>query len=246
MPDRRPAALELTDPGLAAGHNDLVHLHAAFVPPAESLEALAAIVRSLEPPPRKPGVTSHLDRSRRGLIGRLIATPAPEPEAEPESEHEAPVRPMLTVLEPAQMLIPVTDFGWLTPDDARRVGDALAEVCAGLPPAPTIRVGGGSALVDPEDRSVWANLVASDDELTAMRDIATALVSGIEPLGYYRDRRQFKARLPIATITDTTTVEHLERVLATLELYRGTPWQVSEVTIFRRGAGVWRTLTVGG
>jgi hypothetical protein len=202
------------------------------------------MVRSLEPPPRKRGVTSHLDTSRRGLIGRLISTPAPQPE--PEPEEEAPHAPMLTVLDPEQMLIPVTDFGWLTPEDARRVADALTGVCAGLPPAPTIRVGGGSALVDPDDRSVWANLIATDDELKAMRDIATALVSGIEPLGYYRDRRQFKARLPVATITDTTTVEHLERVLATLEMYRGTPWQVSEVTIFRRGAGVWRTLTVGG
>jgi hypothetical protein len=221
-----------------------VHLHAAFVPPAESVEALAAIVRSLEPPPAKSGVTSHLDTSRRGLIGRLIATPAAQPE--PEPENEAPPAPMLTVLEPDQMLIPVTDFGWLTSEDARRVGDVLAGVCAGLPPAPTIRIGGGSALVDTDDRSVWANLIASEEELSAMRDIATALVSGIEPLGYYRDRRQFKARLPVATITPATTVEHLERVLATLEMYRGTPWQVSEVTIFRRGAGVWRTVTVGG
>jgi 2'-5' RNA ligase len=122
----------------------------------------------------------------------------------------------------------------------------LSEVCAGLPPAPTIRVQGGSALVDPEDRAVWANLVGTDDELTAMRDISQALVSGIEPLGYYRDRRQFKPRLPMATITDATTVEHLERVLETLDLYRSAPWQVSEVTIFQRGSGAWRTLTVGG
>jgi 2'-5' RNA ligase len=220
-----------------------VHLHAAFVPPAETLEELTALVRSLEPPTIRPHrVTSHLDTSKRGLFGRPRRPPEPAPEPEPE----VPVGPMLQILDAEHMLIPVTDFGWLTPDDARRVFDVLAKVCAGLPPAPTVRVSGGSALVDPDDKSVWANLAASDDELSAMRAISTALVSGIEPLGYYRDRRQFKARLPVATITDATTVEHLERVLATLDMYQGTPWQVSEVTLFRRGSGIWRTLTVGG
>ncbi len=206
------------------------------------VEALAALVGSLEPPPPKRTVTSHRDESKRGLFGRRAAAPAPVPEPEPA----APGVPMLNVLEPDQMLIPVTDFGWLTPEDARRVGDVLEKVCAALPPAPIVMVQGGSALVDPDDRSVWANLAASDEDLRAMGDIARALVSGIEPLGYYRDRRQFKARLPVATITDATTVEHLERVLATMDLYRSRPWQVGEVTIFRRGSGVWRTLSVGG
>jgi len=218
-----------------------VHLHAAFVPPAQTVESLAALVGSLEPPPPKRGVTSHLDPTKRGFLGRRLAAAPPEPEPEPEG----PVVPMLEVLDPDRMLIPVTDFGWLTPDDARRVGDVLAEVCAGLPAAPMVRVQGGSALVDPDDRSVWANLAASDDELRAMGDIARALVAGIEPLGYYRDRRQFKPRLPLATITDTTTVEHLERVLSALELYHGDPWQITEVTVFKRGSGVWRTLPVG-
>ena len=206
------------------------------------MEALAALVRSLEPPPPQRAVTSHRDESKRGLFGRRAAAPAVVPEPEPVT----PGVPMLDLLEPDQMLIPVTDFGWLTADDARRVGDVLAKVCAELPPAPMVMVQGGSALVDPDDRSVWANLAASDDDLRAMGDIARALVSGIEPLGYYRDRRKFKARLPVAMITDATTVEHLERVLATMELYRSTPWQVGEVTIFRRGSGVWRTLPVGG
>jgi len=203
---------------------------------------LAALVRSLEPQPAKRGVTSHLDTSKRGFLGRRRTAAPPEPEPEPEG----PVVPMLEVLAPGQMLIPVTDFGWLTPDDARRVGDVLTEVCAGLPAAPMVQVQGGSALVDPDDRSVWANLSASNDELRAMGDIARALVSGIEPLGYYRDRRQFKSRLPLATITEATTVEHLERVLSALELYRSDPWQITEVTVFKRGSGVWRTLPVGG
>jgi 2'-5' RNA ligase len=217
-----------------------VHLHAAFVPPAETLEALAALVRSLEPPSSAHFVVPEPETSRRGILGRRGTTVplAPPP--------PTPTGPMLDILEQDQMLIPLTDFGWVTTDDARRVGDALTQVCADLPTAPTIRVGGGCALVDPGDRAVWANLAGSDDDLSAMRDIGQALVSGVEPLGYYRDRRQFKPRFPLATVTDATTVEHLERVLATLDMYRGAPWQVSEVTLFQRGSGVWRTLTVGG
>jgi 2'-5' RNA ligase len=144
------------------------------------------------------------------------------------------------------MLIPVTDFGYLASGDARRVGDTLEQVCAGLPPGPTVHVHGGAALVDPDDRSVWANLAGREDDLAAMRSIALAVVAGVEPLGYFRDRRQFKPRLAVATITDATTVEHLEQVLTALDAYESDPWPVREVTLLQRGAGVWRTLCVGG
>jgi 2'-5' RNA ligase len=217
-----------------------VHLHAAFVPPAETLEALTALVRSLEPPPAVPTPAPGADSPRRALFARRAAAP--------EVARTAPLStgPMLDVVETGRMLVPITDFGWLTAEDARRVADALTQVCAGLPPAPTIEVRGGSALVDPEDRAVWANVAGTEDDIGAMRAIAAALVSGVEPLGYYRDRRQFKPRFPVATITEATTVEHLERVLATLDLFRGGPWQVSEVTLIQRGSGVFRTLTVAG
>jgi 2'-5' RNA ligase len=87
---------------------------------------------------------------------------------------------------------------------------------------------------------VWADLVGSEDDLTAMRSIAQAVVAGVEPLGYFHDRRQFKPHLAVATITDATTVQHLEQVLAALDTLDVAACQVSEVALLQRGGGLWR------
>jgi hypothetical protein len=120
-------------------------------------------------------------------------------------------------------VLPITDFGFLASGHARRLVDALTVVCAGLPARPTVRVSGGSALVDPDDRSVWAELTGSDEDLEALRVVAQAVVTGVEPLGFFCDRRQSKPRSALATNTEATTVEHLERVLEALSAYRSWP-----------------------
>jgi hypothetical protein len=72
------------------------------------------------------------------------------------------------------------------------------------------------------------------------------VVSAVEPLGFFCDRRQFRPRIAVATINDATTAEHLEQVLGALSAYESEPWPVAEVTILQRGSGVWRTVPVGG
>ena len=140
--------------------------------------------------------------------------------------------------------MPITDFGYLASGDARRlaevVGSALEELAA-----PTVRIHGGSALVDDDDRCVWAELTGDEDMLSALGAIARRVVSAVEPLGLFRDRRQFKPRLAVATITDATTVDHLETVLAALAAYTSEPWALDEVALFQRGSGVWQTIAVG-
>lgn len=207
-----------------------MHLHAAFVPPAEERRALVDLVLAQEPGPPSPEPAAS-----RGLFRR--STPA--------APVTAPSGPLLDVADTDSVLLPITDFGYLASGDARRLADALVEVCAALPPGPTVRVHGGSALVDPDDRSVWAELTGSDDDLEAMRRIASSVVSGVERLGFFRDRRRFKHRLAVATINDATTAEHLERVLAALDAHESEPWSVDEVAILQRGSGVWRTVPVG-
>jgi 2'-5' RNA ligase len=204
-----------------------VHAHAAFVPPEPVRQALADLVTSLEPSP------ADTLSGRRGLFGRRT----------PENVA-APAGPLLEPLDPDRILLPITDFGYLASGDARRLVEALTQVCAPLP-QPTIRVAGGAALVDPGDRSVWADVAGTDDELGAMRAIAQAVVSGVEPLGLFCDRRQFRPRFTIATITDDTTVEHLEQVLAELAAYSSEPWTIHEVAVLQKGAGVYRTVPIG-
>jgi len=154
--------------------------------------------------------------------------------------------PGLDVTPLDRLTLPITAFGYLTSVDARRLVDALDRVCADLPPGPIVQVSGGSALVDPDDRSVWAELSSTEEDLDALRTIARAVVSGVEPLGFFCDRRQFRPRFDVARINDATTVEDLEQVLAALSAYRSEPWTVAEVAILQRGSGVWRTLPLGG
>lgn len=210
-------------------HDGSVNLRAAFIPPAPARDELAALVRALEPAP------ATAESGRRGLFGRRTENPAaPTP-------HE----PLLRVLEPDGVLVPLTDLGHLASGDARRVLDALTAACGELPPGPTVRISGGAALVDPDDRSVWADLAASDEEVSAMRGVAQTIVSAVQPLGLFCDRRQFRPRFPIATITEATTVEHLEQVLGALATYSSDPWTVGEVALVQRGSGVWRTVPIG-
>ncbi|HET7069552.1 MAG TPA: hypothetical protein VFI40_01900 [Nocardioides sp.] len=215
-----------------------MNLRAAFLPPAPVRDELAALVRAQEPAPEAAG------SGRRGLFGRRTAEPPTAPTA--STATSSGNQPLLRVLDPERVLVPVTDFGHLASGDARRVVDAVTAACAELPPGPTVRISGGAALVDPDDRSVWAELAASDEDVSAMRAVAQTIVSAVQPLGLFCDRRQFKPRFPIATITDATTVEHLEQVLAALAAYTSDPWTVGEVAVVQRGSGVWRTVPIGG
>jgi hypothetical protein len=204
-----------------------VHVHAVFIPPSPIRQALADLVTAQEPAP------ADSSSARRGLLGRRSS-----------DKQTAPVGPLLDVFDPERILLPITDFGFLASGDARRLADALTAVCAPLA-RPTVRISGGAALVDPDDRSVWADVTGTDEELAAMRAVAQAVVSGVEPLGFFCDRRQFRPRFPIATITDATTVEHLEQVLEALTAYSSEPWTMGEVAVLERGAGIWRSIPVG-
>jgi hypothetical protein len=208
-----------------------VNLHSAFVPPAEVRQSLLDLLADQEPAtaPRQGA------RASRGLFRRSTPEPAP-----------APSRPLLDVVRDDRLVLPITDFGNVTSVDARRLIDAVQAACADFPRGVSVRVSGGAALIDPNDRSVWAEIEVADDDLDVLRTIAREVVSAVEPLGLFCDRRQFRPRFAVATINDATTVEHLEQVLAALSAYRSEPWEIAEVAILQRGVGVWRTVAIGG
>jgi len=208
-----------------------MHLHAAFLPPAEVRQALVDLVADQQPAPAETAAR----RASRGLFRR--GTP---------DAPDVPVGPLLDVVPADRAVLPITDFGYLMSGDARQLADALERACAELPQGPSVRVAGGSALIDPKDRSVWADLAAEGDDLDALHAIAQAVVSAVEPLGLFCDRRQFRPRIAVATINDSTSVEHLEQVLTALSAYESEPWRITEVSILQRGSGVWRSVPVGG
>jgi 2'-5' RNA ligase len=218
-----------------------MHLHAALVPPSELTRPVIEVVRGLEPPRRADRPVEQQPTSRRGLFRRREEPrPAPPP----------PSEPLLDVIDVERLSLPITDFGYLAAPDARRLLKAITDALAELDPV-TVRVSGGAALVDEDDRSVWAELSGDPDDLTGLRRVASAVVASVQPLGLFCDRRQFKPRLALATINDQTTAEHLEAVLASLADWDGEPWLVDHVQLLqratdRRGASaVWASVPIG-
>jgi hypothetical protein len=203
-----------------------VHLHAAFVPPAPLLDGLRTLVRAQEPATPEP-------RARRGLLGRRTVEPPPEPAG-----------PRLDVLDPDAMRVPITDFGFVRPSIARELGEKIERAAQRYEP-PHVVLTGGSALIDEDDRHVWVEMTAEGDGIEVLRGIARDVVAAVEPLGFYCDRRQFRSRIPVATINDRTSVEHLEVILEALEAYASDVWTVDEFTVLERGIGIYRMVPVG-
>ena len=185
-------------------------VHGAIIPPRPVLDALAEVVRSVPDP-----VADATVAPQKGLLGRLGRR-------RDESEG-APVTappPMLEHVGPDSMQLPITGFGNLTTNDARRLVDTLREAAAGWS-APHVRFAGGAALDYPGDWSVWAKLDGDVDALSAM---ARAVTQSVERLGYFVDRRQFRPMLSVATVTPATTGPFLESVVGALDTFRGDEW----------------------
>jgi hypothetical protein len=206
-----------------------VHLHAAFLPPPALLEQLAELVRAQEPPP--PAATGGPEK--RGLFGRR----------QESIEAAVPAAPLLDVVDVSEMAVPITNFGFVPTATARALAQVVSVATSRYQP-PRVTFSGGAALVDEDDRYVWAQLRSDDDGVEVMRGIAREVVSAVEPLGLFCDRRMFRDRVPVATINDNTTVEHLEKVLSALEAHTSA-WTVTEVSVLRRGIGPWETIAIG-
>jgi hypothetical protein len=208
-----------------------MHLHAAFVPPARLLDALIDLVRAQEPPSPEPPPPVE----RRTRLGRKIVEQPETPE---------PTGPLLDILGRERMVVPITDFGFVQQNVRRGVMDAIARAAERFSP-PRVALKGGAALVDDKDRFVWVEVRADDDGIEVMRGIAREIVEGVEPLGLYCDRRQFRARIPLAEVNDATTVEHLEQVLAALDAHVNELWTVYEVSVIQRGTTRAETVPIG-
>lgn len=209
-----------------------MNLHAAFVPPSWLVQPALEVVAG--EPERAP-----VEAGKRRLFGRR--------REDDRVLAPTPGRQLLDVLDESQVFVPITTFGYITRTDAERLADAVSEATAHLKPA-TLRFAGGSALVEPEDRCVWTELVGDTQEMNNLRAIAGAVTSSVERLGLFCDRRRLKPRLALATINDYTTVEHLEAVLARLEEYKSEPWIIQEVAIMHRTydiSSVWHAAPIG-
>jgi 2'-5' RNA ligase len=187
-----------------------VLVNGAFVPPREVLEEVVAVVRAGR---REHNVEA---TPRRGLLRRRAA------------EVVVPVGPPILVDLPVESLrLPITSFGNLIANDARRLVGELSDAAAGWD-RPTVHFTGGSALESPGDRAVWALL---DGDIVSLAEIAQGVTSCVERLGLFVDRRIFRPMIAVATVTESTTGPDLEAVVSALQELHGQPWQVDAVVL---------------
>jgi 2'-5' RNA ligase len=130
----------------------------------------------------------------------------------------------------SEMQMSVAAFGNVTSGDKTHLVSALSRLSAGWPSAPTLRFTGGAALEWPGDQTVWAKL---DGGVDALEEVAQSIAPAMLRLGYAVDRRRFRPWLPVGTITATTGLDFLERLLAELDAHQGDPWEASHLSLLR-------------
>jgi len=143
--------------------------------------------------------------------------------------HEAQLEPVSADL----MRLPLGNFGNVGLVDRMALEEALSEEVSRWAPL-QLRFRGGSALVDPGDDSVWAEMTGDLDQLTAM---GTVIPRVVQRLGFLIDRRSFRTRMRVGRITPTTSVEFLERLLSRLNGYSGPAWTCHHVSLLRHLSG---------
>jgi 2'-5' RNA ligase len=133
----------------------------------------------------------------------------------------------LTWEPPSGVRAGICFFGNLILADLHRLATTLSTVIAETSPF-DLRFGGGGALGDNRDDSVWTDVGGDVEELRSLeRSIANAARSE----GLMVDRRWFRPCAQIARINGVTTVDTLQRTLNALLAYEGDPWEVAQVAL---------------
>ena len=131
-------------------------------------------------------------------------------------------------IPPAHMHLSVAAFGNVARSETVQLFAALSRLADGWPAVPTLRFSGGAALEWPGDQCVWAKL---EGDVDALQGVASSIAPAMLRLGYAIDRRRFRPWLPLGTVTPTTGLGFLERLLAGLDAHQGAPWEVTHLSV---------------
>jgi 2'-5' RNA ligase len=209
-----------------------MRLFTAIIPPREVLEEVKRVVQSVNPPLPVSG-----DGRRRTLPklatrrhrGAHAAGRGPEKAEESLEPLTQPTTHELDSPEVDEMYLPLAGLGNVALGDATKLAGALRSQVATWRRA-ELMFAGAAALEFPGDQSVWVKIDGDLDGLTA---IAKGLPLVVQRLGFFVDRRKFRPWLSVGTITDTTTAPYLERLVAALDQFRGTPWTIDGVSLLK-------------
>jgi 2'-5' RNA ligase len=191
-----------------------MRLFAAIVPPRAVLDEVRAVVLGVSGP--------SVEQPKRGLRARFGGDRGVTVEAVGSDE--------LVVPPAAAMYIPLTGFGNVTLGDSVSLTKALRSEALTWE-RPTVRLAGGTALEFPGDESVWAKI---DGDVDALNVIGRGVPQIVQRLGFFVDRRQFRAWIPVGTITDSTSAPYLQSVVDALDAFRGQSWTIESVSLMKR------------
>ncbi|HYN68103.1 MAG TPA: hypothetical protein VES93_14540 [Ornithinibacter sp.] len=129
------------------------------------------------------------------------------------------------------LMMPMFSLGNVTRPEVRSVADSLTAELDRSRPAATVGLAGVWALETEGDPTVGLPLVG---EVDRVGELASSLWSLVARHGYFVDRRRWVARLTIGSVTSTTSLPFLERLVADLDRYASPTWQVSSVSLVRQ------------
>lgn len=198
-----------------------MHLHTAIGPPRDVLDEVGAALQA---------ACRHAEKVA-GPTGRQL--PALLRWTRPRPRHPELADPQLDLVPVDDLSIRIAGFGFVTAGDTIRLTAALKTAAAEIA-RPTVHFAGGAELELDGDRYVWVRIAG---DLDALKDAARGIITVVEPLGFFVDRRMFRPLLAVATINDTTTAPYLRAVLDALDAFSGRDWELDHVQLMRLNYG---------
>jgi len=131
----------------------------------------------------------------------------------------------------AALLIPVMILGNVTRPQAGEIADLLGDGIEETGPPPEVGLRGVWALEDEGDPTVALPLVGDVDRLDQLARSLPALVARH---GFFVDRRRWAPRLTLGSVTATTSLPFLERLVDDLAGHTSQTWPVDSIALARR------------
>lgn len=136
----------------------------------------------------------------------------------------------LDLVPRSALLIPVFGLGNITRVEATSLGHFLRDELVSAEPAPRVRFSGVWALEEEGDPTLALPLVG---EVDRVKDLTNRLPVLVAEHGFFVDRRRFVTRMTIGSVTPSTSLKYLEKIVRELEQHASPVWSLSRVSLVR-------------
>ena len=129
------------------------------------------------------------------------------------------------------LMLPVFSLGNVARPEVTAVAEFLRDTLDRSATPPQVRFAGVWALEAEGDPTVGLPL---DGEVDRVDELVRTLWDLVTVRGFFVDRRGWAARLTVGSVTATTSLPFLERLVADLATYTSPSWPVSAISLVRQ------------